>query len=366
MVDYYKERLDQDYIPKYHKTFETLRDKFRNSSDISWEEVEAAQFNCEREDKVTMDNFLDSMGLASQELRDLSTLCKGGYNPELRCLIASKAFEMRHSRPVKAYIQVCFGEADSRQFLSCIYFLGRIRAAYETFVACAKANPSFQSIQAYLVLSPEIPKPNPESAPTLAQTMELAGLDCSSFVIRNHISATMQWRALEDKFRNRQQDALANLRVHCETQILQTIQQDTEDLSDVFPYFGCSKRSCYLCTLVFEEYGFTTRGTHGKIYERWMVLGESSTTDYALPRPRLVSIMKAIQTKIIEILQTPLCPTKPPIAEYSAGYTVESTMDHPRDDRIENQRSLELFKTTYISTEAGKLEQLFRKLNGYV
>ena len=40
----------------------------------------------------------------------------------------------------------------------------------------------------------------------------------------------------------------------------------------VFPYFGCSKLSCFMCHRLIQSYGrFTTRGYHGRLFKPWTV-----------------------------------------------------------------------------------------------
>lgn len=361
MVEYYKDRLEQDYIPNYRTRFEALHDNFRKPSDISWEEVEAIQVHSEVEIKITKSNYLECMGASFDALKDLFRIAKESSIPEQLQLIARRAYEMRHSRPIKTYIQVCLGLSGMRKFLSSIYFLGRIRAAYETFMTCAKAFPSFTSVQAYLLLPPKVP--TLESAPTLADTMRLSALDYDLPTIRRHVNSTIQLRALQEKFLDRQEDALKNLRVHAEIQILQIIQQTVEDLNDVSPYFGCSKLSCYLCSLVLKAYNFETRGCHGRLYERWTVLHQSSLLDYASPRPYLSTVMGVTQNRIIEILQMPLGPMKPRVAESSAGYTIEANPGvRPADSLEAYERWLKTYEVNYLSSHASNMERALRKV----
>jgi hypothetical protein len=56
-------------------------------------------------------------------------------------------------------------------------------------------------------------------------------------------------------------------RVHCEMQLLMYFLDSGEKC---FDYFGCSKKSCWLCWQMIQENGkCSMKGTHRKIYPRW-------------------------------------------------------------------------------------------------
>ena len=56
-------------------------------------------------------------------------------------------------------------------------------------------------------------------------------------------------------------------RVHCEMQLLMHFLHAEEKCLD---YFGCSKKSCWLCwQLIVQHRQFSMKGTHRKLYPRW-------------------------------------------------------------------------------------------------
>jgi hypothetical protein len=56
-------------------------------------------------------------------------------------------------------------------------------------------------------------------------------------------------------------------RVHCEMQLLMHFLNTQEKCLD---YFGCSKKSCWLCwQLIVQHHRFSMKGTHRKLYPRW-------------------------------------------------------------------------------------------------
>lgn len=56
-------------------------------------------------------------------------------------------------------------------------------------------------------------------------------------------------------------------RVHCEMQLLMHFLRMQEQCLD---YFGCSKRSCWLCwQMIVQHHRFSMKGTHRKLYPRW-------------------------------------------------------------------------------------------------
>ncbi|KAK3322760.1 hypothetical protein B0H66DRAFT_474160 [Apodospora peruviana] len=58
--------------------------------------------------------------------------------------------------------------------------------------------------------------------------------------------------------------------VHAEMQLLQHCILAAPSDGRMVPYFGCSKRSCFLCWSFLDLFqGFKSRGCHGKLYNLW-------------------------------------------------------------------------------------------------
>ena len=326
LLEYYKERLDHHYIPKLQKDLENSRHKFPMSAIFSEEQVKTQNIDHCRESKIAEDWHSKTQDSASYALGTLFTICESKHysQSERRLLLTSKAYDIRHSSSFRTYIHTYLGDSATEELLCDIFFLGRIRAAYETFRMCFRKILSFAQMDGYLILPPKITPGSAGSQFTLAQVLQLAGLVCDLPTIQKHINQKMQRKQLEERFGHLQQHTLMNLRVHAEVQVLMAVQQVTEDLQDFFPYLGCSKLSCFLCSRLVRAYGFATRGCHGRLYERWTVSNDSGFLVQPAKQPRLVSALKTVFDELIQIIRTPLSRTMPRIAESSAGCTVDS------------------------------------------
>ncbi|EHK41056.1 hypothetical protein TRIATDRAFT_321317 [Trichoderma atroviride IMI 206040] len=61
-------------------------------------------------------------------------------------------------------------------------------------------------------------------------------------------------------------------KVHAETQVILAATNHDCTGAVIFKYVGCSKRSCFLCYRLVQNFGsYTTRGCHGKLYDLWTV-----------------------------------------------------------------------------------------------
>ena len=69
-----------------------------------------------------------------------------------------------------------------------------------------------------------------------------------------------------------QKSIIAHFR--CELQMLQKVHSQ----DDVVDYFGCSKRSCFLCWEILRGTHFITRDTHSKLYYKWYIPFNSAFT----------------------------------------------------------------------------------------
>lgn len=79
-----------------------------------------------------------------------------------------------------------------------------------------------------------------------------------------------------------QRDFKQPVQVHAEVQILMHLVDSRHprkpDFKE-FDYIGCSKKSCFLCWSLLRGF-YCARGSHGKIYPRWMVLNTSMLEDW--------------------------------------------------------------------------------------
>lgn len=81
------------------------------------------------------------------------------------------------------------------------------------------------------------------------------------------------------------EDASKNI-LHCELQLLHRFSQPGSEICA--DYFGCSKRSCWLCWQVLSRFReFNTKGTHSQMYPGWRFPGDHDQ----FPSPRFVDAL---------------------------------------------------------------------------
>lgn len=91
--------------------------------------------------------------------------------------------------------------------------------------------------------------------------------------------------------------------VHAEIKLLLYASRNSLSKATFFDYLGCSKRSCFVCWSDLGSHGiFRTRGSHGKLYNRWTMPGTEVACDEALERLKTC----VIETEK-ELINTLLC-----------------------------------------------------------
>ncbi len=200
----------------------------------------------------------------------------------------SLAYELRSDPKFENLVCEKLAVRSPRRLWMCICYLGRLRAAYETFKEAAMHFSSFKQLQ----LVPVEP-PRPEKArfdlKFITRTMNDLGLGDGGFSVK----------AQELK-------RLCELEscTHAEIQLLLEIKKQGTPPKDrvVFPYIGTSKKTCFLCAQVLAQVGdFATRGSHGKVYPCWTIPeGVPLQTRFGL---KLAGGLLLIQKSIVERLQ---------------------------------------------------------------
>lgn len=92
------------------------------------------------------------------------------------------------------------------------------------------------------------------------------------------------------------------LNIHAEVQMMIFLNTSGSSASGVFPYIGCSKLCCFLCSSFINSYGrFTARGCHGRLFRPWTVpivenllLGQSGRISKAL-----ISVQEEVTKKLV-------------------------------------------------------------------
>lgn len=331
--------------------------------DVSEEEIIAQNIGHGRECVSNKDWQSTIQDPTSHALGTLSAICdsKQYSNSERRLLLSSKAHEIRHISSFRGHVRTHLGDSATEELLRSIYFLGRIRAAFETFRLCRMKIGYFDRMGFYAILPPDFPSSPIESCVTVAQALCMTGLDCHLSTIQKHINRKTKLKQLEISFEQLQKQALTQSRLHAEVQVLMATQQVTQSSDDLFPYLGCSKLSCYLCSRLVQAYGLTTRGCHGRLYERWRVPTDLSLLIVTAKRPLLVAALRKVREEMIQIIRTPIGNRMARVAESSAGCTVHTDMgDTSRHTGMEDIQD----RMRWFDIRASKMEQDLLKAAG--
>lgn len=288
MVSYHSRRIKQDYISDLRLSFkaydaERKRHDASTTADQSVVEVALSAlhdllFNDLPSETSTFDNHTKLI-VASYNLRR-ETAVEGALNSRASSTLGSR----------KLWRSICL--------------FSRIRVAYHTFIETGQTLPSFAHVSFILVRRPNV-APNPPQRPTtLKQTFGVLKLDLNSNITKEVLGKDWTVSKTEDRFKKLQKQ---NLNVHAEVQMLIVLAANEPVKSDLFPYFGCSKLSCFMCSHFIQAYGrFTTRGCHGRLFKPWTV----PNADGLLPGQTdriaraLVSVQKELKKKLKESIET--------------------------------------------------------------
>ncbi|KAI6102714.1 hypothetical protein EDD17DRAFT_232893 [Pisolithus thermaeus] len=219
------------------------------------------------------------MKLAQEHVRRLDSILCTGDRATQRRLLAEHTHSIRHLESLRIYIDSCPKASVGRRLLSDILFLGRLRSCYYTLVEAALNIPGFARLSIVLVKNLP-PRVCPATLPSLADAMKYLGQALNPSSVKRFISAKASVISAERNFKQIQNNtSRKHLHTHAELQLILHITK-TADVrtvnGEIYPYIGCSKLSCFLCTAFLEsfKYGgvtFRTRGSHGKIYTLWSI-----------------------------------------------------------------------------------------------
>ena len=231
-----------------------------------------------------------------------------------------KAWAIRQSQGALEFLQSSSATSNSgyRLWLD-ICFLGRLREAYVAFLKIATALPCFANVKIHCIpaLKKKYQKKDARvSVPlSLKQTFQTLGLSLNDATVktavgRKHNIGTAT--KLFDELQNHQG------RMHAEMQMILYMNRTGQTDDVMFSHIGCSKRSCFLCHSFLQAYGtITTRGCHGKLYNRWAIPCTSEVAEDAAKR-----IDKALKATLNAVARQILLPVKlqsQHIAESSIG-----------------------------------------------
>lgn len=222
----------------------------------------ASQIESFSEADITAAFTEGSNGVArAKELHSLSVEYKTDKSSEVLRRMISIAYELRYE-PNPATLS-----PRSREGRNSIYFLGRLRSAYEKFKETAvQLQKSFSKLRIVC-----LPAPNSIRF-TRSQVVE-------------RIQALARETGMPQPTKKQIRNALGQATeirtfCHAEIQLLLHLESHISPDDYPFPYLGCSKKSCWLCHQFLSRYKsrkadidnfYETRASHRRIYPLWHI-----------------------------------------------------------------------------------------------
>jgi len=288
MVSYHSNRIKKDYILKLEKSFK------------AYDAEQTRHIANTTADRSVVNAALSALRdiLLNDLPSDIST-----FDKHTQLIVAS--YDLRRDAAVEGALNSrASSTLESRKLWSSICLFSRIRVAYRTFIEIAQTLPSFGRIKFVLVPRPAVSLKPPQRPATLKQTLGMLELDLNSNITKELLGNDWNVSKTEERFKSLQKQ---NLNVHAEVQMLIALAANESVKSDLFPYFGCSKLSCFMCSGFIQAYGrFTTRGCHGRLFKPWTV----PNADGLLPgqpdriAKALVSVQNELKKKLRESIKT--------------------------------------------------------------
>ena len=322
MVSYHQNRIEHDYIPSLRASFKAYDAvRLRNGTDTP-EIISRA------------DSTLSSLRalLFGRNIDDASTLEK-----HAGLVIAS--YDLRQTRNIEEALNSSrSATSKSKSLWLDICTLARLRVAFQIFKDTALTLPSFQQVTFILVPRPRVPA-NPSQRPlNLKQTFGILQLDLNPVTTKAVLGQNWSVARTEREFAKRQKQ---NLNTHAEVQMLMYLHTNDSSTSGLFPYFGCSKLSCFMCDRFIKYYGrFTTRGCHGRLFKPWTV----PSVDQLLPghsdrtAKALVLVQKEVKKKLTASVGAPIRHERTSVVGESSVSGCRRDGNSQRQSRIDRLR----------------------------
>ncbi len=157
-------------------------------------------------------------------------------------------------------LQYNTGKLDRSKLLRLMSFVGRTRTSYHTFLEAAFRFPSFQKIE--LILVPHVA--------TESRVTGTLKIPFPEDIKDSHQASEMKAKNIADIIARYDELCAKRLHVHAEIGLLFHLLRQGCTLSNMFPYIGISKQSCFLCHHMLLGVGiFRNRACHGVLETQW-------------------------------------------------------------------------------------------------
>lgn len=277
---YNQERLDFSYIPD-------LKASFRAFNAARSSNAASSSISPPDDPLLILEKLLFKSNMESvTPLERYSKLITASYNIR----VTKTSEETLNSLPSAT--------SSSKNLWWNICLLARFRVAFENFKEICSTIPSFEHLEIILV-RPRCTIVTPsQKTLNLEETLNLLGLDLNSSTIAATLGKSRTITRTKRDFVKRQKD---RLNVHAEIQMLTFLGSQETPISELFPYLGCSKLSCFMCDRFIQHYGhFHTKGCHGRLFKPWTVPQVNEVTYEQVERisKALVSVKNEVEKTI--------------------------------------------------------------------
>ena len=282
MLLYHQNRIEKSYIPNLRASFK------------AYDAVPRRNDTTTPENSSVFDTTLSILRtlLFELDINDKSTL-------EKHKRLVDASYNLRRTRNIEEVLYSSpSATSKSKSLWLDICLLARLQVALQKFKEIALTLPSFEQVTIILVpchLAPANPSQRPLN---LKQTFGILQLDLGPATTKAVLGQNRTVAKIEREFAERQKQ---KPNVHAEVQMLMSLNTNESSTSGLFPYFGCSKLSCFMCNRFIQSYGrFTTRGCHGRLFKPWTV----PSVDQLLPGhadrtvKALILVQKEVEKKL--------------------------------------------------------------------
>ncbi|KID94862.1 hypothetical protein MAJ_09161, partial [Metarhizium majus ARSEF 297] len=213
---------------------------------------------------------------------------------ERRKIVAMSYFATGSLENTRIQLRLLVPSADPSKILVWWRLLARTVVNLCTLTAIAKLLPNFRTVRFIPLRAPPPIKLPTNQIPRMAKAWKRLDLPYNS---KGSIPAPFARKA--HRFKD---DCSRELTVHCEVQLLMRYEADPS-LVPTLPFFGCSKKACFLCDAFLARSPLKPRirGRHGVCHTNWAV--PLSCEESIMMRNRLTELCSIIREKIMSLIE---------------------------------------------------------------
>lgn len=250
MLAYYEDRLESTYIPNLRLSLKGCNVIFNDGN--------STNFTTARQELLVLRELTFDVAKPGQALIDRHNT------------LVTKAYELRMRKGVEELLQTSpKATRQSRKLWVDICFLSRLRVAFQKFKSASLELPSFSKVTIVPVAADMILQQALMGALNLREAFNLLNLPTDASTVKTVIGPKWTLAKAEQDFAKLQKQTL---NIHAEIQMIIFLSKDGQSFSQLLPYFGCSKYSCFMCSHFLKAHGrIGTRGCHGRLFKPWTV-----------------------------------------------------------------------------------------------